>query len=219
MIEPNAAALILIDMQRGFIDENSGLYIAGAAATVPACARALQRARDLDMRVFHAHREYASDGSTVEAVRYEAWVNGGKPLSTEWPESILPPRELTPLPTEEVIRKRRFSAFFGTKLDTDLRDRSINTVILAGTTTPNCVRATCLDALSLDYNVVVLSDATSSRPPEVQQANIDDMAAIGAQIMTVEQFERDGLNDVVDYESQLIDNINEHNAQRAARAR
>lgn len=219
MIEPTAAALILIDMQRGFIDEDSGLYIAGAADTVPACARALKRARELDIHVYHAHREYAADGSTVEAVRYEAWVNGGKPLSTEWPESILPPRELTPLPTEEVIRKRRFSAFFGTKLDTELRDHSVNTVILAGTTTPNCVRATCLDALSLDYNVVVLSDATSSRSPEVQQANIDDMTAIGAQIMTVEQFERNGLADVVDYESQLIDNINAHNTQYTARNR
>lgn len=215
MIEPNAAALILIDMQRGFIDADSSLYIAGAAATVPACARALARARELGIPVVHAHREYASDGSTVEAVRYDDWARGGKPLSTEWPESLLPPKELTPLRTETVIRKRRFSAFFGTKLDTGLRDHSTTTVILAGTTTPNCVRATCLDALSLDYNVVVLSDATSSRSPEVQQANIDDMAVIGAQIMTVAEFERDGLANIVDYEARLIDRIDAQNAAAA----
>lgn len=208
MIEPNDAALILIDMQRGFIEKESGLYIAGAAATVPACARALARARDLGMRIYHAHREYAADGSTVEAVRYNAWVEGGKPLSTEWPESLLPPTELTPRPEETVFRKRRFSAFFGTKLDTDLRDRSITTVVLAGTTTPNCVRATCLDALSLDYNVIVLSDATSSHSPEVQDANIRDMAAIGAQIITVDEFEQAGLENIIDYEAQLIDKIN-----------
>lgn len=211
MIEANEAALILIDMQRGFIEEESGLYIAGAQATVPACARTLKRARDLGMRIYHAHREYSADGSTVEAVRYNAWVNGGKPLSTEWPESLLPPIELTPRPDETVFRKRRFSAFFGTKLDTDLRDRSITSVVLAGTTTPNCVRATCLDALSLDYNVIVLSDATSSSCPEVQEANIRDMAAIGAQIITVEEFEQSGLANITDFEAQLIDELNANN--------
>lgn len=214
MIEPQYAALILIDMQHGFIDADSGLYIAGAAATVPACAAALNRARALGMRVYHGHREYAADGSTVEAVRYQAWHDGGKPLSSEWPESLLPPKALAPQKNETVFRKRRFSAFFGTKLDEDLRDHSITTIVLAGTTTSSCVRATCLDALSLDYNVIVLSDATSSPTPEVQQANINDMAAIGAQIMTVDEFRENGLENAIDFEEQLIEKLNANNTPK-----
>ena len=69
-----------------------------------------------------------------------------------------------------------------------LRDRDIDTVVLAGTTTPNCIRTTCYDALSLGYNVVVLEDATSSRTPAVQKANIDDMAYIGTTIMSCDEF-------------------------------
>lgn len=214
MIEPQFAALILIDMQHGFIDAESGLYIAGAAATVPDCAAALNRARDLGMRIYHAHREYAADGSTVEAARYQSWLDGGKPLSSEWPESLLPPKELAPQGHEIVFRKRRFSAFFGTKLDEDLRDHSITTVVLAGTTTANCVRATCLDALSLDYNVVVLSDATSSPTPEMQQSNIRDMDFIGAQIMTVDEFREKGLDNAIDYEEQLIEKLNANNTPK-----
>lgn len=74
------------------------------------------------------------------------------------------------------------SAFFDTSLDDDLRERNVNTVILAGTTTPNCIRTTCYDALSLNYDVVIVEDATSSRSSEVQKANIEDMRFIGAHI-------------------------------------
>ena len=61
MIDPRKAALIIIDMQHGFLDSSSALCVAGAAATVPACTRALNRARELGMPVFHAIREYAAD--------------------------------------------------------------------------------------------------------------------------------------------------------------
>ena len=81
MIDPRKAALIIIDMQHGFLDSSSALCVAGAAATVPACTRALNRARELGMPVFHAIREYAADGSDVEAARHRGWVEGGKPVS------------------------------------------------------------------------------------------------------------------------------------------
>ena len=63
----------------------------------------------------------------------------------------------------------------------------MDTVILAGTTTPNCIRTSCYDALSLDYDVIVLSDCTSSVTEEVQRANLADMARIGARIMTADE--------------------------------
>ena len=105
---------------------------------------------------------------------------------------------LTPADGDRVMVKPRFSAFFDTQLDDVLSREGINTVVLAGTTTPNCVRSTCYDALSLNYNVVVLEDATSSRTPEVQRANIEDMAYIGAHIMSVAEFLEQGLSQVQD---------------------
>ena len=69
------------------------------------------------------------------------------------------------------IVKPRFSGFFGTPLDLILRRLGVDTVILAGTTTPNCIRTSCYDALSLDYDAIVLSDCTSSVTEEVQRAN------------------------------------------------
>lgn len=200
MIDPRNAALLLIDMQHGFVDPSSALCVEGAAATVPACARALDRARALGMPVFHIVREYAADGSDVEAVRHRAWAEDGKPVSRACanPRTLEEPAALAPQPKDRVVVKPRFSAFFGTQLDLVLRRLGATTVVLAGTTTPNCIRTTCYDALSLDYNVAVLEDCTSSRTPEVQAANIEDMAFIGAHIMTCDDFCARGLADVPD---------------------
>lgn len=178
-------ALIMIDMQNGFIDESSSLCIAQARASIPACAKALEFARNSELPIFHVRREYAADGSDVEPVRKAVWLEGGKPLTREGydPKSIYPPEELEALPGETIIFKPRFSAFFDTDLDERLKALGVTSLMLIGTTTPNCIRTTCYDALSLNYDVTIVEDATSSRTSEVQKANIEDMAFIGAHIV------------------------------------
>lgn len=205
MIDPKQAALIMIDMQNGFIDSSSSLCVAGAAATVPACAQTLEKARELGMQVFHVRRCYAPDGSDVEPVRYRTWLAGGRPLCVESadPASLDAPEPLAVAEGDRVLMKPRFSAFFGTDLDSTLRSCGINTVVLIGTTTPNCIRSTCYDALSLNYNVAIIEDCTSSRTPEVQRANIEDMAFIGASVLSCEQFCEAGLSDVPDIAAEV----------------
>lgn len=200
MIAAERAALLMIDMQNGFIDAASPLCVAGAAATVPTCARVLRAAREQGMTVIHVRRRYAADGSDVEPVRWRAWAEGGRPLCVEGddPASLDCPDVLTPADGERVLLKPRFSAFFGTPLAGLLQREGIDTVALIGTTTPNCIRSTCYDALSLDLNVVVVDDATSSRTPEVQAANMADMAFIGAVVLTADAFCERGLADVDD---------------------
>ena len=203
MIEPARAAFLLIDMQNGFIDAASPLCIAGAATTVPACAHALAAAREHGLAVFHVRRAYAADGSDVEAVRWETWAEGGRPLSAVDPASLDCPPELSPAPGEPVIMKPSWSAFFGTELAALLRARGIGTLVLAGTTTPNCVRSTAYDGLALGFNVAVLRDATSSRSPEAQEANLADMEAVGIQLLHTDDFAANGLLHVRDTEAEV----------------
>lgn len=203
MIEPARAAFLLIDMQNGFIDAASPLCIAGAAATVPACARALAAARAHGLAVFHVRRAYAADGSDVEAVRWETWAEGGRPLSAADPASLDCPPELSPAPGEPVIMKPSWSAFFGTDLAATMRQQGIGTIVLAGTTTPNCVRSTAYDGLALGFNVAVLRDATSSRTPAAQEANLADMEAAGIQLLHTDDFTANGLLHVRDTEAEV----------------
>ena len=183
-------ALIVIDMQMGFLNPASPLFIAGAPEAIPACAKVIEHCRAKGVPVIFVNRCYRADGSDVEHTRFGAWVAGGKPVSPGCaPEIGMDmPAEFGSADTDYHITKPRFSAFFRTELDLLLRRLGVDTVLLAGTTTPNCIRTTCYDAISLEYSVAVLTDCTSSASPEIQQANLADMERIGAQLLTSEAY-------------------------------
>ena len=195
--------LLIVDMQNGFIQSDSPLSIAGAEATIPSCVKVIEKARELGIPAVFIRREYDADGSTVEAVRYKTWAGGGRPLSKESanPSSLDFAKELQPQEGDLIITKPRFSAFFNTGLEKELKARSISSIILIGTTTPNCIRATGYDALSLGFNVVIIEDCTSSRSLEVQKANIEDMAFVGMQILSSKEFFETGTERMHDTEA------------------
>ena len=188
-INPNKTALLVIDMQEGFLNPESPTYIPMAWDTVPACAAVQRKARALGIPVYFIIRKYAPDGTDVEFTRYFAWKNGGKPCSDATsPLGWNMPAEFEVLEGDTVLVKPRYSAFFNTNLDSILRRQGIDTVIVTGTTTPNCIRHTVFDSISLDYNTVVLDDCTSSVNEEVQRVNMLGMQTIGAVIANAEDF-------------------------------
>jgi nicotinamidase/pyrazinamidase len=81
--------------------------------------------------------------------------------------------ELKPEPTDLVLPKRRFSAFFKTDLDQTLRVLGVDTIAVAGVTTEVCVLQTVMDGLSHDFAAIVLEDCTASRSREFSQKCLD----------------------------------------------
>ena len=179
-------ALMVIDMQNGFLNPESPLCIRGARATVPACAQVIAACRRAAAPVIFVNRAYRADGSDVENTRYQVWAAGGRPLTpgSTGPLSVENPPEFDRQEGDYEIIKPRYSAFFHTSLDLLLRRLGVDTVVLTGTTTPNCIRTTCYDAISQDYHVVVLDDCCSSNTDAIQQANMLDMANVGAEILS-----------------------------------
>lgn len=178
-------ALIIIDMQKAFVEPGAAHCIKGAKATIPAIMETAAEARKAGAPVIWIKREYREDGSDVEFTRKPAWLAGGRTMA---PGSTgLNSAELAEgLVAEEGdyhIIKPRWSAFCLTELDLILRRRGIDTVVLAGTTTPNCIRTTCYDAIALDYKTIILDKCCSSQTDEIQRANMDDMERIGAVIV------------------------------------
>jgi nicotinamidase-related amidase len=77
-----------------------------------------------------------------------------------------------------------------TELPLLLKRLSVDTVVVCGTQDPNCVRATVYDAVSYDFNVILLSDATSSKTNDIHEQNVRDMKNIGVDVMTSDEFIR-----------------------------
>lgn len=184
-VNPTKTALLVIDMQKAFVEPGAAHCIKGAKATVPAIAAAVGDAREKGITVIWVKRQYREDGSDVEFTRKAAWLAGGKTMA---PGSVGINSEelaegLVMEPGDYEIIKPRWSAFFLTELDLILRRKGIDTVILTGTTTPNCIRTTCYDAIALDYHTYILENCCSSQTEEIQRANMEDMARIGAVII------------------------------------
>lgn len=203
-------ALVVIDMENAFIDPTSPLCIKNALATVPVCGKVIEKARERKIPVFFVNRIYRKNGSDVEFTRYQSWQDGDRYLApgSTGPLSIDVPEEFKPKAGDYTIIKPRFSAFFQTELDLILRRLGVRTVILTGTTTPNCIRTSCYDGLSLDYNILIIEDCCSSNTEEIQRVNMEDMARVGAVITSAEDFLKDGF-EITDYAAEIQKRVQE----------
>ena len=101
---PTRSALLVIDMENGFVEPEGGHCIRFAKSTVPACCRAVELAREKGIPVFFVKRIYRADGSDVELTRYAGWKAGGRACapasqganSAQAPEGLKPQPGTTP---------------------------------------------------------------------------------------------------------------------------
>ena len=195
-IDPARTAMIVVDMQNDFVAAGAPMETPAARAMVPRLAEALRLCRDAGVRVIytaHVHRRDGCDMGLFDdlhpPIAARASLVDGTPGVEIYPD-------LTPALGEHVIKKHRYSGFFGTDLDIILREWGVDTVIVSGTTTENCCQATARDAMFRNYRVLFLSDATATYDypdrgfgpmpnEEVHRATLVILAASTAHVMSV----------------------------------
>jgi len=191
--EPDATALVVIDMQRDFIEpggfgEALGNDVARLGAIVPTVRALLDWARARRMAVLHTregHRPDLADCPPAKqrrgdpALRIGAKGPMGRILVDGEPGNDIVPA-LAPLAGEAVIVKPGKGAFWATPLDEMLRRRGITHLILAGVTTEVCVQTTMREANDRGYECLLIEDATESYFPEFKRATLEMVRAQGA---------------------------------------
>lgn len=178
-----SSALLLVDFVNGFVDPNvlGGGNIADAVkASVPL----LEFFRRQGLPVIFTRIVYADDGS--DAGIWCEKVPRLRSLTENAVESQVV-RELAPRKCELVIRKTQASAFFATHLGTVLTARGIDTLVVAGCTTSGCIRASVIDAMSLNYRTIVARDCVGDRALGPHEANLFDMGQKYADLLTASQ--------------------------------
>jgi nicotinamidase-related amidase len=93
--------------------------------------------------------------------------------------------KVAPQDGDIIVRKTRVGAFSTTDLERQLRDRSIDTLVLAGISTSGVVLSTVRDASDRDYRLFVLSDATADPDPEVHAVLMEKVFPRQAEVVTV----------------------------------
>ena len=189
--EIDRCALITIDTQVDFLEGGSS-PLRGTGQVLPAIGCLVEAFRSAGRPIIHVIRLYA--GTDVDLVR-RTLIESGAPIvrpgspGSQLAAELRPPgsAELDTRrllggdlqwfgPTEAVIWKPRWSAFYRTPLHDHLTSLKANTLIVAGLNYPNCPRATIADASAYDYRVIVAADAISG----VMDLHLDEAVRIGA---------------------------------------
>src|SRR5262249_37718619 len=105
----------------------------------------------------------------------ERWATPS-PLGPDHPEAQFHPG-FEPLSGDIVVTKPRYSSFYGTSLESILRSRGIQTVLVAGLTTDVCVSSTSRDAFQHEFDVVTLSDCTAEKTQARHESGLATLAA------------------------------------------
>jgi len=173
-------ALLLVDLTQAYFDESCPLY-AGAEEALSSAIRLRDAAREASIPVIYTNVVYRADGSDggVFFRKVPVLENfiAGHPMGA-WAPGIQPAED------EVVISKQYPSAFFGTPLDSILKDMQIDTLIIAGVTTSGCVRASCVDTMSYGYVPIIVADACGDRHEAPHEANLFDMNAKYADVVS-----------------------------------
>jgi maleamate amidohydrolase len=113
-------------------------------------------------------------------------TKAGKGAGMESGNEIVP--EIAPLDTEWTVEKTMASCFFGTPLATYLRKKQVDTLVVVGVSTSGCVRASVIDAFSHGFKVFLIEEGCFDRSSFAHAANLFDMDAKYANVITFEEF-------------------------------
>ena len=145
-------ALIVVDMQKDFCYKNGSLYIEGVEKIFKPTKEVIEAARSRMPVIF------TQDWHREDDVEFKIWPKHC--IMNTWGAEIID--ELSAKKNDYYIKKRRYSAFFGTDLDLLLRELEVKKIYACGVVTNICVLHTVGDAVLRGYKVAVIKDCTAA---------------------------------------------------------
>ncbi len=182
------AALLVVDVTVAFVgglapDQPVSFTVAcpGAWDAVANIATLLARCREKRLPVVFTTGDSANESYLGGATKRPRGNTDRDPRRDAIPAMI------APRPEEWVLRKAKASAFFETSLANYLHRQRVDTLFVAGTSTSGCVRASVIDAFSHGFKVLVVEEAVFDRARTLHLANLFDMNAKYAEVITMQQ--------------------------------
>lgn len=173
-------ALVLVDMINGFTDPDCPLGT-HCPEVVSANVELLHLFRELGLPIFFTTVVYHNDQQAT-VFRHKVPALNVLQAGSHW--VALDPA-MGRLNSEPLIEKQWPSAFHKTDLDDQLRALGVDSLVVTGLTTSGCVRASAVDGLQNNYQVVIAKEAVGDRNPEAHEANLFDLNAKYADVLSV----------------------------------
>lgn len=190
MVEPSKTALLLIDVQNDFCHPDGATARSGKS--IQPAVRMLEPLQGLLAAARAAHAQpifvqmLQTPWSTTATYRYKGGdePRADKCVAGTWGADFC---GVTPLPSEPIVPKYRYSAFAGTPLETILHSLGVSTLVLTGVATNVCVESTARDAFMRDFDVVFVSDCTAASDISAHDATLKNIREYFGRVVTANE--------------------------------
>lgn len=197
-LDPASTAVLVIDMQVEFCSRDGFFAHAGLGAShcidvVPAVRALLELARARGLTVVFTRTVNVPESVLPRQHRILPVRDRHEARTTvclEGTPGVEIVDELRPLPSELVVDKRQYSAFYETPLEHQLRQRGIDTLVVAGVTTHACVDSTVRDAYFRGFDIVIASDAVAAFEPELHASTLRTLELLFGAVSPVDEIDR-----------------------------
>lgn len=176
-------ALIVIDMVYDFAHPNGAVYYPQNGKILPKICHVIKECKKRDILIVfiqHYHRKFLFDKELHSDRRPNCIEGTGG--ETLMPELAYDPKQ------DYLVKKRRYNSFCGTDLDLILRENDISQLIIVGTKTNCCIRASVEGAYHLDYNVIVFSDCVATNDETTNHVHLTDISKYLGNVMISDDF-------------------------------
>ena len=198
-IDPNKTALLYFDVLNVYYrNQNHEIKSKSLEGVIKNAVLLRDGALEAGIPIFYAKADHRADGLDTDLLltdtdmRLNPWKDPerlGKQVPAashgSWEAEII--EEIAPEPSDTLIDKHRWSAFYQTHLELSLRARGIDTILLSGGSTEVGVASTAYGARDMGLNLIIVRDACSSSYPEIQEMLMDKVFPRMGRVRTTQQ--------------------------------
>jgi len=177
--DPRYAALIVVDVQNDFVSPEGsagkrGDDVGAAMAMIPNLTSLIDQARKVGLTVVYirtTHSDWTDTASWIYRTSQKSGLNTCREgtWGAEFYDGI------APLPSERVVIKHRYSAFINTDLNTVLKARGIESILVCGVATNVCVETTARDGYMYDYYVTMIDDCSAAYDAKLHMNTLENI--------------------------------------------
>lgn len=178
--ERHDTALLLVDVINAFFAADGAFHYDDAALVLPALEQLLAAARDGGRLVVHARESHYRGLADLEGRKLPPHCVVGESDAEFF-------AGFEPVNDEVELRKRRYSAFFGTDLALLLQEQRARRVVVAGVKTNVCIRATIQDAFAYGFEPVVSREAVNSNRSHLHEATLEDVERYFGRVVSLDE--------------------------------
>jgi ureidoacrylate peracid hydrolase len=187
-VNPKDTAILVIDLQKGFVNEGAFCEVPAARKMLPRLQRLLDVCKKQSIPVIYTRMSHQFIRSTVYP---DLWPNHFKPDGTP----ILVPGSkefelIEELKVEEgdiLLDKDRYSAFFGTPLDLILKEKGVKTLIVTGLASNVCCESTAREAFFLNYRVIFVDDLNVTLNDEMHRWAVENIRLVFGYVLSSDE--------------------------------